>query len=190
MHSVGSWLSCLPSDMVPGILSNNALRTSNLKCCHTCHHSTVDTASTWCISHGTTACSVHTAASAWTTLHPFRSSSSAALCCCDGSDPMTARPAVTTSCHDCSLNWWQKHNYYNVCNLHHKATCSSQPEHQQLLVWDCTSCERSLSLPLCSPCLCLACSPSSVCIPNVLLVWSSLLIYRAEIGTMTLLVIL
>ena len=78
---------------------------------------------------------------------------------------------------------WPNHNYYNSLNSHHKATCSSRPERQQVLVWGCTFCECSLSSPPCSPCPFLACSPSNVCIPNVPPVWSSLLIYGAANGT-------
>ena len=157
---------------------------------HTCHHSTVDNANTWCISRGTTACSGHTAASSWTTLHPSHSSSSVALCCCGGSDPMTAPLAVTRVVMTLSELQWPNHNYYNALNLHHKATCSFRPERRRVLVWGRTFCECSLSWPPCSPCPCLACSPSNVCIPNVPLVWSSLLIYEAANGTNTLNVML
>ena len=97
---------------------------------------------------------------------------------------MTAHPAVTQVVMTAPLQTTvTKPQLLHVHNLHRKATCSSEPEQQRVLVWGCTFCECSPSWPPCSPCPCLACSPGNVCIPNVPLVWSFLLIYGAAIGT-------
>lgn len=150
----------------------------------TCHHNTGDTANTLCTSRGTTACSGHTATSAWTSLPSSHSSSTAARYWRGDYGPMTAHQAakqVIMHFPPWDTSSSDNHNPNHVHNLHHKVTCPSQPADQEALLGGCTSCECSLSSLPCSPCPCQACFLGSVYIPNELLVWCSLSIYGAAI---------
>lgn len=182
-HLATSSLTTRATAFICHMMNIDFCRNIKLRGCYqasTCHHSTEDTASTWYISRGTTACSGHTAASAWTTLHPSHSSSTVVRCCCGGSGPMTAHQAATASCHDKLLSMTHKLSWMNcIPNLHHKVTCSSRSARWGVLAGGHTSCECSLFWLPCSPCPFPACCPSSAYIPNVLLVWCSLLIYGA-----------